>query len=92
MLHRHFNDQNQMAQENYVDIEACDFVVDFVAPGGDSLAARYDPNGNWSVISSMKIMDRLYSPWLTRVLYFPVLNGVYNNFGMYVLYETARGT
>ncbi|KAH7460792.1 Alpha-1,2-mannosyltransferase ALG9 [Phytophthora ramorum] len=83
------NDQNREEPSRYVDIEACDFVVDLNLPGQKEIKFWEEP-ATWELVHSVPFLDAERSKSPYRSFYIPMLTPQYVAYADYAIYKRKR--
>ncbi|KAG8183188.1 hypothetical protein JTE90_016976 [Oedothorax gibbosus] len=84
------NDQNLEERSRYVDIKACDYIVDSDFPNHSSLEPRYSKDPNWNITFSLPFLDSQRSHTLLRAFYVPYFTDFLCNYVDYNLLQRAN--
>jgi len=77
------NDMNRQELSRYVDVSACDYIVDLELQQQNE--PRYGQLADWEVLYEERFLDSSQSPTLTRAFFFPNISPKHNRYGVYQL-------
>ncbi|XP_054707313.1 alpha-1,2-mannosyltransferase ALG9-like [Uloborus diversus] len=81
------NDKNLEEKSRYVDLKACDYIVDSNYPDTSLLEPNYSQNSDWTVISTIPFLNAQRSHRLLRAFYVPYFTDYYCEYVDYNLLQ-----